>query len=126
MIMLGERLAGICKPKPGKPGRGRTATYSLTMASRRKGDIMKRIANKVALQTVLYTVKGAQEIRIIDRALTYHAGDKVCYSGDRIVYSGSFNHFPTGKLESRAEVWAIYTDEDGTLLIDICTAEDTF
>ena len=88
---------------------------------------MKRIANNVCIATLLYTVSGKQNIRIID------CNDPVYReNGSECIYSGTVSDLRKGletpysyyKVE-RARICAIEIDDD-YLVLSICMRRDEF
>lgn len=86
---------------------------------------MKRIANSVALRTILYITGGLQKIRVIDYENEYEA--QVRGKG-KDIFRGQYKdaNFETFSYKhERAAVRSIEPDGD-ELVIGICTAADTY
>lgn len=85
---------------------------------------MKRIANKVALATVLYTVGGFQKIRVIDSLSPIMGGTPA-----EFLYEGFAKDFyKVGGMVYKWERSQVHTTEiDGdTLVFRICTRWDKY
>ena len=84
---------------------------------------MKRVANKVALETVLYTVSGLQRIRIVDYSndwdLFKRQNGKVVFDGVESAFSGWETKI------RRSEVRGISTDGD-VIVFTISTCFDEY
>lgn len=86
---------------------------------------MKRVANNVALQTVLYIIGGLQKIRVIDYENEYEASVR---GKHKEIFRGQYKDksFDTFNFkQERAAVRSIQPDGD-ELIIGICTARDTY
>lgn len=84
---------------------------------------MKRVANNVALQTLLYVVGGNQKIRIEDRETNQQTGrtHKVVFEG----HEKDWCFLDRRDRELHATVHAIETDGD-TLVFRIDTSNETY
>lgn len=86
---------------------------------------MKRIANKMCVQTLLYVVNPYQKIRILDRHSIWDVDPKKVYEGNE----KDFTHELVNKYEcykaSMSQVHSIGFDGD-VLVIVIETASDNY
>ena len=93
--------------------------------SKEGGKMMKRIANDIALQTILYLIGGLQKIRVFDYKNEY----EISVGGARTeVFSGQYkdtNLDTFNYKQLHAKVRKIMPSGD-ELVIGICTAADTF
>jgi len=103
---------------------------------------MKRIANKVAVQTICYTLSGDQHIRIVDYSNRHVASNLWAVKDDpiigaRVLFDGKYcerNYALEGFETVRAfdseciGLKAIYDTKtkESILLINTCIAEDEF
>ena len=86
---------------------------------------MKRIANEVALQTVLYVIGGLQKIRVIDYKNEYEAQTR----GDHTeIFHGLYKDKTYDTFNYKQEHAAVRSIEpDGDeLVIGICTVTDKY
>ena len=85
---------------------------------------MKRIANHVAVQTLLYTVRGYQDIEIIDYDNMYNLSENIDGS---VVYRGKEVDFVSYKYSRYERAEVLWTCAIGNVLqIRICTSLDKF
>lgn len=88
------------------------------MPRRKEGD-MKRIANNVALATVLYVIGGTQKIRIYDGRDAWHTGE--------LVFDGLLKD-SAGRLCRKHEAAAIHriSIDGDTMVFDLDTSYELF
>lgn len=82
---------------------------------------MKKIANKVALQTVLYVISGLQKIRVVDR-------DNDWKKSGTVIFEGKYNDWPVREQLNKwmyASVHGIEIDGD-TLVFQIITKYEQY
>ena len=82
---------------------------------------MKRIANDVALQTLLYVIGGLRKIRVIDVKNTWTHEFEVVYEG---LYKDWSYLDRSYKIEHSA-VHGLYAEDD-VLVIELNTVSDTY
>jgi hypothetical protein len=87
----------------------------------RKVEDMKRIANNLAVQTLLYTVAKQQEIIIRDyeNSLLQHSAYKEVYRGENYLIGPQYARINYSKIR---KIEAI----DNALVISICTRDEQY
>lgn len=92
---------------------------------------MKRIANDVALATILYFVGGLQKIKVIDldrkTRYSYNYINRNCGEG-KVIFDGMLKDKRYDTFDYKhehAKIVGIETDGD-VLVLYICTEDDTF
>ena len=85
---------------------------------------MKRIANNVAVATVLYTISGLQAVKIIDYPTQYDCS--ICKNGE-VVFDGLEKDLLGYKMikYTHAKVEGIRI-ENGTIVFDVCTKYEEY
>lgn len=80
---------------------------------------MKRIANNVALQSLLYVVGGLQRVRVVDYKNTWTK------EIDHVVFDGLYKDARFSWQEEHCKIVSVDADGD-TLVIGISTREDAY
>lgn len=90
---------------------------------------MKRVAESVAVQTILYVLPDYQKIRIVDYEkdsdLYYRKNGKVVYDGK--TYESGMTYEKTLELRkyARSKLHGLYPDGE-TLVFEVCTAFEEY